>query len=149
MIVLLFSPLPTVLVELQKADLISGRECKRIGVISDVLYYQSDKSPKVLIGTADILKRHGHSKESSLLSGKQMYPSSIFFVMLYVCGSYIVVTAILVTLECTSDIGDSAAFKMHNNPHLHTGFETQRHCPSHVTVTSLPADKVDKVYMML
>ena len=73
MIVLLsFSPLPTVLVELQQADLISGRECKEIGVISDVLYYRSDKSPKVLIGTAYILKRHGHSKESSLLSGKQM-----------------------------------------------------------------------------
>ena len=67
-----FSPLPTVLVELQQADLISSEDCKRIGVISDVLYFQSDKSLKVLIGTADILKRHGHSKESSLLSGKQM-----------------------------------------------------------------------------
>ena len=73
MIVLLsFSPLPTVLVELQQADLISGKECKRIRVISDVLSYQNRKSPEVLIRTADILKRHGHSKESSLLSGKQM-----------------------------------------------------------------------------
>ena len=72
MIVLLFSPLPTVPVELQQADLISSKECKEIGVISDVLYLQSVKSPKVLIGTAYILKRHGLSKESSLLSGKQM-----------------------------------------------------------------------------
>ena len=67
-----FSPLPTVLVELQQADLISSEDCKRIGVISDVLFYQSGESPEVLIGTTDILKRHGLSKESSLLSGKQM-----------------------------------------------------------------------------
>ena len=72
--------LSPVLVELQQADLITSEECKRLPVvsnISDVVDVQKGKSPEVMSKTAEVLRRHGFEKESTLLAGRQSRPSSI------------------------------------------------------------------------
>ena len=76
---------PPVLGELQQADLITREECKRLQVrhnlqhydISDVVDVQSGKSHEVISTTAEVLRRHGFEKESTLLAGRQSRPSSI------------------------------------------------------------------------
>ena len=62
---------PPVLAELQQADLITSEECRGLDDSSDVVRVQSGKSPEVQSKTADVLRRHGFEKESTLLSGKQ------------------------------------------------------------------------------
>ena len=69
-----FSPLSPVLAELQGVDLITERECKRLGQPSDLVRVQRGKSPEVQVKTADILREHGFEKESNLLAGKQTQP---------------------------------------------------------------------------
>ena len=63
-----------VLDELQQANLITSKECRRLYDSSDVVRVQSGKSPEVQSKTADVLRRHGLEKESSHLSGKQTLP---------------------------------------------------------------------------
>ena len=38
---------------------------------------QSAKSPEVVAKTADVLRKHGFEKESTLLEGRQSSPSSV------------------------------------------------------------------------
>ena len=96
---------PTVLIELQQADLITSEECKRLSVkhywsrfgisgaacdISDVVDVQKGKSPEVMSKTAEVLRRHGFQNESKLLAGRQSRPSSI-------CLCYVVQWNLLMT----------------------------------------------------
>ena len=62
---------PTVLAELQQANLISRQDCEEVKDISDVLEVQRGKSPQVQSKTADILRSQKWDKEAGLLSGKQ------------------------------------------------------------------------------
>ena len=62
---------PTVLAELQQANLISRLDCTRVKDISVVLEVQRGKSSQVQSKTADILRSQGWDKEAGLLSGKQ------------------------------------------------------------------------------
>ena len=84
---------PPVLGELQQADLITSEECKRLQVhydMSDVVDVQKGKSPEVMFKTAEVLRRHGFGKESTLLAGRQSRPSSI-------CLCYVVQWSFLMT----------------------------------------------------
>ena len=65
---------PPVLAELVQADLITSEECRGLRYTSDVVKVQSGKSPEVLTKTADVLRRQGFKKESSILAGKQTQP---------------------------------------------------------------------------
>ena len=93
------SPLsPPVLVELQRADLITSEEYKRLLQvrydwlqrydISDVVEVQKGKSPEVMSKTAKVLRRHGFEKESKLLAGRQSRPS-------FICLCYVVQWSLL------------------------------------------------------
>ena len=85
---------PPVLGVLRQADLITSEECKRLPVwygISDVVDVQNGKSPEVMCGTAEVLRRHGFEKESKLLAGRQSRPSSI-------CLCYVVQWSLLMTV---------------------------------------------------
>ena len=85
---------PPVLGELQQADLITSEECKRLQVelddMSDVVDVQKGKSPEVMFKTAEVLRRHGFGKESTLLAGRQSRPSPI-------CLCYVVQWSLLMT----------------------------------------------------
>ena len=91
---------PPVLGELQQADLITSVECNRLQVrydwydgydMSEVVGVQNGKSPEVMCGTAEVLRRHGFEKESTLLAGRQSRPSSI-------CLCYVVQWSLLMTV---------------------------------------------------
>ena len=86
----LSSSVNAVLVELQLADLITGKECKELSYISDVVNVQSGKSSEVMAKTAAVLRRHGFEEESRLLAGRQSRPSSI-------CLYYVVQWSLLMT----------------------------------------------------
>ena len=64
-----FSPLSSVLVELQQAGLITSEECKGLYDPSHVVKVQGRKSADVIAKTADVLRRYGFEKESKLLEG--------------------------------------------------------------------------------
>ena len=84
---------PPVLGELRQADLITSKEYKRLQVwydISDVVDVQSGKSPEVMSKSAEVLRRHGFEKASTLLAGRQSRPSSI-------CLCYVVQWSLLMT----------------------------------------------------
>ena len=86
----LLSTVEAVLAELQQADLISSEECEGLHHISGVVDVQKGKSPEVMSKTADVLRRHGFEKESTLLAGRQSRPSSI-------CLCYVVQWSLLMT----------------------------------------------------
>ena len=65
---------PSVLAELQQADLITSEECEELYDSRDVVGVQSGKSPEVQSKTADVLRRHGFEEESNLLTGEQTLP---------------------------------------------------------------------------
>ncbi len=68
------SPVLAVRAELQQADLITSEECEGLRNSRHVVRVQSVKSSEVQSKTADVLRRHGFEKESTLLSGKQTQP---------------------------------------------------------------------------
>ena len=69
-----FSSDQAVFAELQQAHLITSKERRWLNDPSHVVAVQSGKSPEVQTKTADVLRRHGFEKESSLLAGKQTQP---------------------------------------------------------------------------
>lgn len=73
---LLSHPWP-VLAELQNADLITSKECKKLSDLSDVVEAQWGKSPEVKVKSAAVLRRHEFEKESQVLAGRQWGPSSV------------------------------------------------------------------------
>ena len=95
MIVLLVPSLlsPPVLAELQQADLITSKECKRLSDISNVVRVQKGKSPEVMAKTAEVLRRHGFWEESRLLAGRQFRPS--FVVLCYVVQCNLLMTSVV------------------------------------------------------
>ena len=68
----------------------TSEECKRLHVvwcdISDVVDVQKAKSPEVMSKTAEVLRRHGFEKESTLLAGRQSRPSSICLCCVVQCS---------------------------------------------------------------
>ena len=93
----LLSTVKAVLAELQQANLISSEECEELQYswlfdVTDVVRVQSGKSPEVMSITADVLRRHGFEKESTLLAGRQLRPS-------YICLCYVTLHYIHTHLE--------------------------------------------------
>ena len=62
---------PPVLAELQQARLVTSEECEGLYNPSVVVKVQNGKSHEIQAKTADVLRTHGYTKESNLLSGKQ------------------------------------------------------------------------------
>ena len=68
------SPLSPVLAELQQAHLVTSKECEGFYNPSVIVKVQNGKSPDIQAKTADVLRTHGYTKESRLLTGKQTLP---------------------------------------------------------------------------
>lgn len=64
----LFPLFHAALIDLQQANLITGKEGEELSDVSDVVAMQCSKSLEMKAKSADILRRHGYTENAELLS---------------------------------------------------------------------------------